>query len=246
MGEAPTLIGSVQRALHLLDLVGASERPVPAKTLARTLGLRLPTVYHLLRTLVYEGYLDKIEEGYVIGDRVDALGRRSITQAAVVRGRATLSALRDELGSAAYFALYREGEIELVDVADGPRMRRVDLWVGTQETGHATAFGKSILSCLDKEGRDDYFSRYRPLDLTPHTLTDRRVLEEKLSRGAEISTDREEYLLGTACVAVPVQAPGVLGAVAISRPVHRHRGAAEAESLKRAAGRMSRALVLFG
>ena len=59
----PTLISSVQRALRLLEAVAASADAVPAKKLARLTGLPLPTTYHLLRTLVYEGYLRKAENG---------------------------------------------------------------------------------------------------------------------------------------------------------------------------------------
>ncbi|EHR51884.1 transcriptional regulator [Saccharomonospora marina XMU15] len=245
MTATPTLIGSVRRALHLLDAVGASDRPVTAKSLARVLDLPLPTTYHLLRTLVHEGYLLKLHDGYVLGDRVDALGRRSPVQTALARTRPALAALRDELRSATYLSLYQDGEIELVDVADGPRMQRVDLWVGVHEAGHATAFGKCILSCLDTAARADYLARHRLVDLTPHTVTDRRALEQRLSLGSEISGEREEYLLGTACVAVPVRAPGVLGAVAISMPARRYTSAISgAAAMRRAANRLSRALAI--
>ncbi|MGW2013427.1 hypothetical protein [Streptomyces sp. NPDC001927] len=44
----PTLIGSVRRALLLLEIV--------AKRVSRTAGLPLDTTYHLLRTLVHDGY----------------------------------------------------------------------------------------------------------------------------------------------------------------------------------------------
>ncbi|MEV8154761.1 helix-turn-helix domain-containing protein, partial [Streptomyces fradiae] len=54
---APTLIGSVQRALRLLEAVGAHADGAPAKQLARETGLPLATAYHLLRTLTHEGYL---------------------------------------------------------------------------------------------------------------------------------------------------------------------------------------------
>ena len=40
--SSPTLITSVQRALHLLDSVGRRQRPVSAKALAREAGLALP------------------------------------------------------------------------------------------------------------------------------------------------------------------------------------------------------------
>lgn len=52
-----TLIGSVQRAMRLLEAVAGHECGAPAKQLARETGLALPTTYHLLRTLVHEGYL---------------------------------------------------------------------------------------------------------------------------------------------------------------------------------------------
>lgn len=53
---APTLIGSVQRALRLVEAMYA-EGGATAKRLARLTGIPLPTVYHLLRTLSHEGYV---------------------------------------------------------------------------------------------------------------------------------------------------------------------------------------------
>ncbi|AWZ07026.1 IclR family transcriptional regulator [Streptomyces sp. ICC1] len=53
---APTLIGSVQRALRLVEAMNA-EGGATAKRLARVTGIPLPTVYHLLRTLSHEGYV---------------------------------------------------------------------------------------------------------------------------------------------------------------------------------------------
>jgi IclR family acetate operon transcriptional repressor len=50
------------------------------------------------------------------------------------------------MGAAAYLSSYEDGEIVLMDVADGPGMKCVDLWVGMRDAAHATAFGKCILS----------------------------------------------------------------------------------------------------
>jgi IclR family transcriptional regulator, acetate operon repressor len=245
--SAPTLIGSVRRALHLLDAVCASERPATAKHLARTLRLPLPTVYHLLRTLVYEGYLRKLDDGYVLGGRADGLRQGNAKQATVGRARPVLSNLRDEMRAAAYLSSYEDGEIVLMDVADGPGMECVDLWVGMHDAAHATAFGKCILSCLDKPGRDDYLSRHELADLTPRTVTDRRVLERTLSMRPAYVVDREEYLLGTACVAAPVRAPGFLGAIAISLPARRFASSvADADRLGRIASRIARAVAICG
>lgn len=73
MPDGPTLINSVRRAVHLLDAVGSAGGPVPAKALARRTQLPLATTYHLLRTLVHEGYLTRQQGGYVLGDRLTTL-----------------------------------------------------------------------------------------------------------------------------------------------------------------------------
>ncbi len=237
MAETPTLIGSVQRALHLLDAVGASARPATAKALARELDLALPTAYHLLRTLVYEGYLRKLEEGYVLGERIESLKQGNSVQAVVRRARPILRALRDRLHGAAYLSLYQDGEISLLDVVDGPATPRADLWVGVHESGHATAFGKCILAGMDPGSRNDYLSRHPLADLTPHTITDARALERWLAGQRDCFDDREEYRLGTACLAAPIRAPGLLGAVAVSVPARRYPSMATASpAVRRSAG----------
>ena len=70
---SPTLIGSVQRALRLLEAAGSHPDGAPAKQLAREAGLPLPTAYHLLRTLTHEDYLRREKGVFVLGDAVGRL-----------------------------------------------------------------------------------------------------------------------------------------------------------------------------
>ncbi|MFB6581017.1 helix-turn-helix domain-containing protein [Streptomyces sp. NPDC056402] len=65
--STPTLIGSVQRALRLLEAMSA-EGGVTAKRLARLTGISLPTVYHLLRTLTHEGYVQREGGSFRLAD----------------------------------------------------------------------------------------------------------------------------------------------------------------------------------
>ena len=60
---APTLIQSLQRGMHLVAAV-IEHGPLTARALSETTGIVLPTTYHLLRTLVYEGYLARAPEVY--------------------------------------------------------------------------------------------------------------------------------------------------------------------------------------
>ncbi|MDQ1022938.1 IclR family acetate operon transcriptional repressor [Streptomyces umbrinus] len=226
MGEhdGPTLITSVQRAFRLLEAVSAHQNGAPAKQLARETGLPLATAYHLLRTLVHDGYLRKLDDGgFVLGDKLQVMQSTGRGQALLSRVRPTLAALRDELTTAAYLTFYEEGEIRVAEIVDGPRAPRVDLWVGFEDAGHATALGKAVLRELDEENRKDYLSRHHLADLTPRTITSRPELLRRLDTSpvAPAVTDLEEYALGTVCVAVPVYSGDTLGSLGVSMPVDR-------------------------
>lgn len=224
MGASPTLISSVQRAFRLLEAASAHENGAPAKQLARETGLPLGTAYHLLRTLVHDGYLRKLDDGgFVLGDRLQSLHTGDRSQARLARVRPVLSTLRDELSSAAYLTFYEDGEIRVSEVVDGPRAPRVDLWVGFEDAGHATALGKAVLRELDDDSREEYLSRHTLSDLTPHTLTTTVELIRQLDNTplAPAVTDLEEYALGTVCVAVPVYSGGTVGSLGVSMPRNR-------------------------
>ncbi|AJZ86322.1 MULTISPECIES: IclR family transcriptional regulator [Streptomyces] len=221
---APTLITSVQRALRLMEAVGAHEGGVPAKRLARETRLPLATTYHLLRTLVHDGYLRRLDDGgFVIGDKLHTLESGSREQALLAGIRPTLTALRDELSAAAYLTFYDEGEIRVVDIVDGPHAPRVDLWVGYKDAGHATALGKCVLRELDDDARHDYLARHPLFGLTPRTVTRSDDLLRRLDSptGSPLVADLEEYALGTVCFAVPISWGDRLGSLGVSLPVAR-------------------------
>ncbi len=236
MATQPTLINSVVRALNLLDVVAAEPGPVTAKRIARLSGLPLPTTYHLLRTLLHEGYLDRVEGGYVIGERVSTLARRRADPGPGGRTHRVLRALHDELGAAAYLSVLDGGRIRLVDVADSPEHPRTDMWVGFEDAAHATALGKAVLAALPGDSRRDYLASHPLVDLTPNTHTSDRVLLDELEHSPDLTHDIEEYAVGTSCLAVPVPARSMTAAVAISVPVRRAgQVEAGARALRRAA-----------
>lgn len=216
--RGPTLIGSVVRALSLLEAAAEHGRPVQAKTLARLTGIPLPTTYHLLRTLVHEGYLERTEDGYVVGELPSHLAAVGQEASAGLRARRVLRTLHDDLGAAAYLAVLDDGEIDLVDIVDSPAAPRTDLWVGLHDAAHATALGKAIIGALPGDQRLDYLARHPMVDLTPRTHTRVRPLLTELDQRPSVIVDNEEYALGTACVAVPLPSARVAGAVAVSVP----------------------------
>ena len=248
IGVPGTLIGSVQRALRLLEAASVHEEGRPAKALAREVGLALGTTYHLLRTLTFEGYLRRLPNGnYVLGEGVSHLLSLGTYQAALSRARPVLATLRDQTRAAAYLSLYEDGEIVLRDLTDAPYAPRIDLWVGFHDAAHATALGKAVLASLEPAELREYLAAHPLSDLTPRTITNGGRLLEDLERvrASGIAVDAEEYTIGNACVAAPVRAPGVTGAVGLSFPARRlDELGSIVPSLKATAKRIARAFSL--
>lgn len=218
----PTLIGSVQRALRLIDIVANSPRPLPTKMLAAITGLTPGTTYNLVRTLVHEGYLSSESDGVVLGSRFPAFQQQIDSRGVfLARVRAALRDVTEDIGATAYLSRFADGEMHLIDIVDAARNPRVELWVGLQSSAHATALGKQILADLPDEERMDYLSRHRLEELTPRTISDRRTLLTQLERSPGWAVDHEEYAIGATCVAVPVIAPGIIASLAISLPANR-------------------------
>jgi DNA-binding IclR family transcriptional regulator len=233
------LINSVRRALRLLEAVGSHCDGAPAKQLAREAGLPLPTAYHLLRTLSHEGYLRREKGVFVLGEAVGRLAFGGALQNRRSSLKDWLAHWRDAIGVPVYFAVYREGEIELVAVADTPYAPAVAEWADFRETGHAHALGQCLLSQLDERARCDHLDRHPVQAVTPYSVPDRRTLLDRLASTERMQpvVERQEYALGTVCAAIPITAGSSAAAMAISLPLHQEERLLPAvEQLRRGIG----------
>ncbi|MFF5495837.1 IclR family transcriptional regulator [Streptomyces aquilus] len=215
-------MGSVQRAMRLLESVARHEHGAPAKQLARETGLALPTAYHLLRTLVHEGYLRRDKGLFFLGEaaeRLSSSGAKQKRRSTVVEA---LAHWRDVIGVPVYYAMYREGEIEVMCVSDTPGNPAVEEWADFRETGHAHAIGQCLLSQLDESARRDHLERYPVQAITPYTVRDNHTLLRRLDRVGRMEpvVEHQEYALGTVCAAIPITLGPTAATMAISLPSH--------------------------
>lgn len=167
-GAEPTLIASVQRALRLVGIVANSSRPLPVKTLSAITGLTPGTTYNLVRTLVHEGYLSSERDDLVLGAHFPSLQKGAdVTGVFLARVRAALRQASASTDATAYLSRYHDGEMRLVDIVEADRTPRVELFVGVQDSAHASAMGKQILADLPDADRLDYLSRHPLIEFTP-------------------------------------------------------------------------------
>nr|WP_202447150.1 IclR family transcriptional regulator C-terminal domain-containing protein [Streptomyces sp. SID5468] len=231
---------AVQYAMRLLETVDRHGCGVSGEQLSRELRVPVGDLAPLLTMLRREGYLSVLPDGaFVVGESLLLLGTTNRKQALADKIKGILNRLRDEVGAAVYFSRYDDGEVRIVDYADGPAAPRVNEWVDFRSAAHASAVGKCLLTQLDQDGRRDHLSRHKVARLTSKTITNEKVLFTKLdSQPATVPTlDLQEYAVGTVCAAVPVTVGSAVCCLAVSMPLDRaHRLRAAADTLnKRAA-----------
>ncbi|MEU9118675.1 helix-turn-helix domain-containing protein [Streptomyces sp. NPDC048506] len=234
----PTLIGSVQRALRLLEAVAAHADGAPAKQLARETGLPLPTTYHLLRTLTHEGYLQRENGVFVFGEAAEAIGRAGDRRRQRAHASEALAVAGRKLDAAVYFAVYREGEVEMVAVTDDPERPPVEEWADFRTTAHAHAIGQCLLAQLDEASRKEHLSRYPVQSITPFSMRTEGDLLHRLDtvRRGQVAVERQEYALGTVCSAIPIQVGAAAATLGVSLPSHElHRLRSVTERLRKMA-----------
>jgi DNA-binding IclR family transcriptional regulator len=233
--------------MRLLECVAEHAHGAPAKQLARETGLALPTAYHLLRTLVHEGYLHREKGLFFLGEAAERLassGARQKRRSTVVDA---LAQWRDAIGVPVYYAMYHEGEIDVLCVSDSPGIPAVEEWADFRETGHGHAIGQCLLSQLDEDARRDHLDRYPVRPITPYTVRDEYSLLRRLERMGRMEPviERQEYALGTVCAAIPITVGTTAATMAISLPAHQaHRLLPAAQQLQNEVGRLLGSLAL--
>lgn len=243
---------SVRRALQVLEVVASSEDGVSAKHVAGRLDMPLPSLYHVLGTLVDAGYVVHVrgEHRYVLGYRVRMLDQALHRQlgvdpevAAVVRW------VHSQADAAAYYAVYRDVDVVLAHVVDSARRPRIQLLdVGFHEATHATAFGKVMLAAMPAERRRRYVGASDLRALTDATIVDPELLDAHLRhvRDAGVALEMGEFQAGVWCLAAPVRSPAgeVVAAVAVSMPSEefRQRRWPVERAVRHGATRVTRAL----
>ncbi|GAB3462150.1 IclR family transcriptional regulator [Actinophytocola sediminis] len=224
--ETSGLIGSAQRALRVLDIVGSAGDGITAKAVARRTGYNLSTTYHLLNTLVHEGYLIRLGHGrgFGLGYKVGNLYRRLCAELDVGQEiQDELHRLHLRAEAPAYYTVFRETDIVVAAVADSPEFpRATPLDFGFHEAAHATAFGKVLLASMPRRQRRDYLAGAGMPRLTERTTVRVADLDTELDHvgRAGLALEIEEFQPELACLSAPVRDPNnrTTGAVAFSVP----------------------------
>lgn len=224
-------LGTVGKALRLLELLSTYDAPVRLSELSRDADMNKSTAYRLLETMRNGGYVQQDEPNgrYMITTKMWQIGIRAF-QRQDIRSIAKpyLDTLARETDEPAVLAILEGLDVVIVDRSASSQAVQTVSLIGSRTPIHCSSLGKAFMM-----GRQDEGLSYLKLPLrqfTPRTITRIADLRENVKQAvaAGIATGFDEYDEGVSGVSAPVMAGDnkVHCAIGITLPSARAEGPA--------------------
>ena len=243
-------VRSVQVALDVLETVAFSDEELGVTQIAERLHLTKGSVHRHLLTLVERGYLvqNPVTSRYARGPRSRLLAHYAPEADLIQLAAGPMRELRDLLGHSVVLSEASPRGALVLSMVGGTAAIEIGVRPGSELPFHSSAQGKVLLAFASPAMRERALGRALPAS-TPHTITDRKAIEQELARVANqgFATAPEQAMLGINAVAAPIfddkgSCAGALALVGSIQFLPANIDAKSVAALKAAAAQISRTL----
>jgi IclR family acetate operon transcriptional repressor len=202
---------STLKAFGVLEILVANGKPMTLAALMQATGMPKPSLYRTLSLFEEARLVSRESNGraYAPGPRLGRFALEILRHDSVSAVRRTiLRRLVSEIGETCNLAMLNKGELIYIDRFEADWPLRLHLPVGSAMPAHCSASGKLLLALKPPAEREQLVEAMPLNRYTERTICDRQLLAAELDRIAATgyALDNEEFVLGVACVAVPVRA----------------------------------------
>ncbi len=219
-------LGATARSFSILDHIAAAPGPVDVLDIIGSLKLPKATAYRLVEWFVSQGYLarEPARKRLMVGPKLTNLAFGVLV--ASMRDDAphlVLQRLVHSLDETCNIGTLLNGEVVYLDRVEAEHWPlRLHYKIGSRVPLHCSAIGKLLLALAPAPRRQRLLDSLELRRYTDNTITERGKIESELKqiRNDQVSFDREEFLAGVVCMAVPVVGGNgeTLAALAVQAP----------------------------
>ncbi|MGL5165758.1 MAG: IclR family transcriptional regulator [Afipia sp.] len=224
------LIGAL-KPLAVLEAVAGMEHPATLAELVTTVGIPKPTMHRWLSSLETAGLLQRTPDGrrYELAARAARLAFSILSNkpGGAIRHEILRRVVQD-IGETCNLTVLDGTQVTYLDRVESEWPLRITFQQGSKVPAYCSASGKLFLALMQPAKRDLTLSEMQFERLTENTLIDKSSFLKELSniRRDGYALDREEFMSGLVCLAVPIfQKKGrsrtCVAALAIQAPVTR-------------------------
>lgn len=219
------------KPLALLEAVAGMQHPASLAELAIHVGVPKATMHRWLGSLEDAGLIQRTPDGrrYELAMRASQLAFSILSNrpGGAIRHE-ILKRVVQEVGEACNLTVLDGMQVTYLDRVESKWPLRITFQRGSKVPAYCSASGKLFLALMQPAKRDLILSEIKFERLTENTVVDRKaLLKEFLDiRRDGYALDREEYLSGLVCLAVPIfyqkgRSRVCAAALAIQAPVAR-------------------------
>ncbi|HIR50986.1 MAG TPA: IclR family transcriptional regulator [Candidatus Avoscillospira avicola] len=202
------IIQSVAKAMRLLDLLAASERPMTLAEISTQTGWPKSTVHGLLSTMREFSTVAQDSDGrYMLGIRLFEYGCTLSNSWTIIEiAKPFIQHISYETGEAVFLSILDRGEVITLDRADNRTGLNTAAEVGCRLPIHCTSQGKLFLAYMPEQERKAVLSRTVLAPYTPLTITTPEQLQRELVeiRAQGYAIENGEYKTGLRSVSAPI------------------------------------------
>src|SRR5690348_8786246 len=221
-------VGVLTKTIQILSCFRSQPEGLTLAEISSQCGINKSTAHRLLFQLEAEGFLQRDNGKYRIGQNLFQLGILAPKPLALLKAAYPVMAdLAREIGETINLAILDRSEVLILRSLESQHEFRMAAKIGSRKPFYVTALGKAIAAFLTRDKQEDLFRILsapfeHPTQNSVRDLTSlRKELSVVLARG--YSVDNEEAVRGVRAVGAPVFAGSgfVTAAVSVSGPASR-------------------------
>lgn len=222
------LVKSLDRALNILEKLVDINEPLGITEISQYTGYHKSTVYRLIDTLCYRGYLTQdFETGkYKVGMKLFEIGSEVFNNLDLrSQVKPYLKEIEEKTAETVHLGVLDSTKMVYIDKVESRRTIRMSSKIGSRTYAHSTGLGKAILAYLAEDEVEQIIEEEGLPKFTENTITNKEELINELEeiRKKGFAIDEEENETGIICVAAPIfdYNDNIVAAISISGPANR-------------------------
>lgn len=220
------VVQSVDRALSILEVLSDYEDGLGITEISEKVDLHKSTVYRLLATLTYKGYIKQnpSTSKYSLSLKLFELGNKKVEKMDLVSvAEPYLRELMEKTNEVIHLGVRDEADIVYVSKVEPQKSMKMYTRIGMRKPMYCTAMGKAMMSQMTEEEVQKIWSASDIQKLTDNTIVDFGKFKENLKdiNMAGYAMDNQEVEEGIRCLGAVIKdyRSRVCGAVSISSSI---------------------------
>ncbi|MRN07741.1 IclR family transcriptional regulator [Lactobacillus sp. 0.1XD8-4] len=215
------------KARQILDYIASADEAPTLRELDEHLDISKPTIYKILKTLEYCGYIrvEGEDKHYYLGT-IFLQYAQSVNNSFNIEdiARPYLKELRDATKETVNLGIIEDNSVVLLSKLESTNSIKLVSYIGGKMHMYSSAMGKAVLATYNDKQLSEYLANITFEQLTPNTITNTQKLLENINttRQQGYSIDDIENQPGVYCLGFALNKNGRnFGAFSISTPEYR-------------------------